>query len=116
MERSKLDMFKDYAAVKLNEQIVKGVIDMDFLQALVMVDESEWNHQADDHETTGKRKRKMTAVMKASKSQELEYGNSSKKNKSEESTAQKEHKNSSAKKISVNQQVEILQLKVRLLS
>ena len=90
-------MFKDNAEVKLNEQKVKGDIDMDFLQALVMVDESEWNHQADDHETAGKGNRKMTTVMETSKSQELEYENSSKKKKLEESTAQKQNKNSSNK-------------------
>ena len=90
-------MFKDNAEVKLNEQKVKGVFGMDFLQALVMVDESEWNHQADDHERTGKCNRKLTTVMEASKSQELEYENSPKKKKSEESTAQKQNKNSSNK-------------------
>ena len=78
-------MFKSYIEEKLEGRKGQEVIDKEFLHTLTTVEDSEWDKQ-EQNEVTGKRKRKLTAVMEASKCQEIELNeNSTKKRKNAES-------------------------------
>ena len=63
-------MFKSYVEEKVGGKKEQGVIDKKFLHTLTTVEDSEWDKQEQEqNEVTGKHKRKLTAVMEASKCQ-----------------------------------------------
>ena len=104
-DKNKLDVFRNYVEEKLKERKGQGTIDKDYLHALTILDDSEWNTQeGEQSEIIGKRKRKMTAVMEASKSQELEYENLSKKKKTEEPTLSSQNKSNQKQSKSIPKQ------------
>ena len=104
-DKNKLDVLRNYVEEKLKERKGQGTIDKDYLHALTILDDSEWNTQeGEQSEIIGKRKRKMTAVMEASKSQELEYENLSKKKKTEEPTLSSQNKSNQKQSKSIPKQ------------